>query len=149
MSARVFQENCGTFTHFGEFRHCTDFVLEAGDTVVAARGGEIIGLHEHDEDGRKMANYVLILHDDQTVGCYVHFMPHGILVEVGDVVGRGDEIGLFGSVSYTGPTLHLHFRVHGCRNGCESIPITFRNADPPDEGGLVAGVRYTALPHGS
>ena len=34
ISARVFQENCGTFTHFGQYRHCTDFALEDGDTVI-------------------------------------------------------------------------------------------------------------------
>ena len=148
VSARVFQGNCGPWTHMGSLRYSTDFALPVGDVVIAARGGEVVAIREHFRDhidiNRGQSNYVIIDHSDGTRAYYGHFMQNGVVVEPGELVAQGQQIGLAGNTGYTGPTPHLHLEVQGCQGGCESIPITFRNAEPPDPGGLEMGETYTA-----
>jgi murein DD-endopeptidase MepM/ murein hydrolase activator NlpD len=148
VSAEVFQGNCGPWTHTGSLQYATDFALPVGDVVTAARGGEVVAIREHFRDGIDndwgQENYVAILHSDGTLAAYVHLMHGGAVVEVGALVAQGQQIGLAGDTGYTGSTPHLHFEVHGCSDGCDTIPITFRNASPPDPGGLEMGETYTA-----
>lgn len=148
VSTYVFQGNCGPWTHMGSMQYATDFALPVGEVVIAARGGEVVGIREHFRDNidinRGQSNYVLIVHGDGTRAYYGHFMHEGVVVEVGELVAQGQQIGIAGRTGYTGTTPHLHIEVQGCRDGCGSIPIAFRNAEPPDVGGLVAGETYTA-----
>ncbi|MGB5878952.1 MAG: M23 family metallopeptidase [Thermoanaerobaculia bacterium] len=148
VSARVFQGNCGPWTHMGFMQYATDFALPVGEVVIAARGGEVVGIREHFRDdvdvNRGQSNYVLILHNDGTRAYYGHFRQDGVIVAVGELVAQGQQIGFAGNTGYTGSTPHLHIEVQGCRDGCDSIPITFRNAEPPDLGGLEMGDTYTA-----
>jgi murein DD-endopeptidase MepM/ murein hydrolase activator NlpD len=150
-SAPVFQSNCGppNWTHIGALRYATDFTMFSGSLVTAARGGKVIYIRESARDGIdtsiRAGNHIGILHNDGTVGVYNHFTHEGIFPRVGDRVETGQDIGLTGDTGFTGHTLHLHFEVQGCREGCATIPMTFRNADPPDPGGLEPGVSYTAL----
>jgi|GEM_PF-2206959 len=151
-STLVGQGNCSSFSHSGFDRYAYDFGLEVGRTVVAARGGVVRDLDEshvdNDENALNEANFVEIMHGDGTVGSYAHLMKDGVLVEVGDSVAAGQPIARVGLTGFTtGP--HLHFDVFGCPSGCDSIPVTFNNASPPDEGGLRTGVRYTAVAPGS
>jgi len=150
VSAPVFQGNCGPWTHYGPLRYATDFALDPGSVAVAARRGEVVAVREHFRDdidiNRGQSNYVMILHADGTVAYYGHFSQDGVTVELGAVVARGERIGFTGATGYIGPTPHLHIEIQSCQ-GCASIPMTFRNADPPDTGGLVMGTTYTALPY--
>jgi murein DD-endopeptidase MepM/ murein hydrolase activator NlpD len=149
VSVDVFQGNCGPWTHMGSMLYATDFALPVGEVVIAARGGEVVGIREHFRDDVDVnwgeSNYVLILHSDGTRAYYGHFMQDGVVVEVGELVAQRQQIGFAGNTGYTGPTPHLHIEVQGCRDGCDSIPITFRNAQPPDQGGLIMGETYTAV----
>jgi murein DD-endopeptidase MepM/ murein hydrolase activator NlpD len=149
VSVEIFQSNCGPWTHTGSMLYATDFALPVGDVVIAARGGEVVAIREHFRDDVDsnwgQSNYVLIVHSDSSRAYYGHLMHNGVVVEVGELVAQGQQIGFAGNTGYTGPTTpHLHLEVQGCRDGCDSIPITFRNAQPPDPGGLVQGETYTA-----
>lgn len=148
VSANVFQGNCGPWTHMGSLRYATDFALPVGDVVIAARSGQVAAIREHFRDdldiNRGQSNYVVIDHSDGTRAYYGHFMQNGVVVEVGELVAQGQQIGIAGNTGYTGPTPHLHIEVLGCQGDCESIPIAFRNAEPPDVGGLEMGETYTA-----
>lgn len=151
-STTVIQGNCSTFSHSGGNRYAFDFTRGEGQTVVAVRAGVVTALEESHADNQENAlneaNFVQVVHGDGTVGYYVHLMEDGVLVEMGENVSAGQPIGLVGLTGFTtGP--HLHFEVLGCESGCGSIAITFNNASPTDEGGLVLGRRYTALPPGS
>lgn len=148
VSAEIFQGNCGPWTHMGSMLYSTDFALPVGEVVIAARSGEVVGTREHFRDHVdnewEQSNYVVIDHSDGTRAYYVHLMHQGVVVEVGELVAQGQQIGFAGNTGYTGPTPHLHLEVQGCQGGCDSIPITFRNAAPPDPGGLIMGETYTA-----
>lgn len=148
VSVEIFQGNCGPWTHTGSMQYSTDFALLVGEVVIAARSGEVVATREHFRDGIDNAwgqsNYVVIDHNDGTRAYYGHLMQNGVVVGVGEFVAQRQQIGLAGNTGYTGPTPHLHLEVQGCRDGCDSIPITFRNAEPPDPGGLIMGATYTA-----
>jgi murein DD-endopeptidase MepM/ murein hydrolase activator NlpD len=150
-STFISQSNCGQYTHAGSSRYAVDFHLEVGRVIVAARGGQVTEIREHMQDNVDLsfnqANYVEILHADGTVGWYGHLMHDGVMVEVGDTVAQGQPIAYAGNTGFTGNFPHLHLVVYGCMEGCESIAVVFRNADPPAPNGLQAGATYTALPY--
>jgi len=75
-------------------------------------------------------NYVLIRHEDGTLGHYCHLQKGGCLVKPGQLVKTGDAIARSGNTGFSsGP--HLHFSVYKTKNGREreSIPVKFRTAD--------------------
>jgi len=101
--------------------------MDAGSaTVVAAGPGEVIevvdGNYDRchldtdtwgaDCDGHpKRANLVALRHTGGFITWYAHFMANSITVAVGDMVDRGDPLGLVGSSgNSTGP--HLHFELN-------------------------------------
>ncbi len=53
---------------------------------------------------------MLVLHDDGTLGEYMHLAPAGVEVQPGTPVNRGDELALSGNTGYS-TTPHLHFQV--------------------------------------
>ena len=74
-------------------------------------------------------NYVLIRHDDGTMGHYCHLQQHGCLVKPGQRVSVGEPIAHSGNTGFSsGP--HLHFCVFKTKNGREreSIPVKFQTA---------------------
>jgi len=87
-------------------------------------------------------NYVLIRHDDGTLGQYCHLHKNGALVKPGQVVKTGDVIALSGNTGFSsGP--HLHFCVFKTKNGREreSIPINFCTTENISVA-LLSGHRY-------
>jgi murein DD-endopeptidase MepM/ murein hydrolase activator NlpD len=89
-------------------------------------------------------NYVLIRHDDGTLGHYCHLKKGGVAVHPGQIVKTGDLIALSGSTGFSsGP--HLHFCVFMTKNGREreSIPVKYRVADG-EALTLVEGQKYRA-----
>ena len=149
-SYRVLQGYGSRFSHTGLEAYAVDFDMPEGTPVHAARGGTVASVEESHsigcwEDGcGRYANYVVILHDDGTTGEYYHLQQGGALVEAGDVVTRGQQIGLSGNTGHT-TMPHLHFAVYRAAEwgNTQSIPVRFRSAD-----GLVRqprrGARYEA-----
>jgi murein DD-endopeptidase MepM/ murein hydrolase activator NlpD len=142
----VGQGNCGPSSHaFGTIvQYAYDFLMPIGTSVVAARGGTVLLVEERFVDATRRPgeeNYVNVLHDDGSIAAYVHLTQGGALVTVGDVVSRGDLIGVSGDTgASTQP--HLHFHVQRC-SGCETVALVFLNTRPHPNG-LVQGEAYVA-----
>jgi murein DD-endopeptidase MepM/ murein hydrolase activator NlpD len=82
-----------------------DFAAPVGTPIFAAAGGVVASTDRHPEFG----NLVKIDHGNGLQTLYAH--TSRILVKVGDIVRRGQEIALVGTTGRsTGP--HLHFEVH-------------------------------------
>lgn len=126
----------GKFSHQGHTRYSIDWKMPIGTPIHAARGGIVASVKEDsDEFGEseeylEAANTISILHDDGTVGFYVHIMQQGAEVKEGQRVKAGQFIGRSGHTGFsTGP--HLHFEVYQAVNGRtkQSIPIRFMSRD--------------------
>lgn len=151
-SYRVIQGYGSRFSHTGHEYYAVDFKMDEGTPVHAARGGVVARtVEEHSigcwEDGcGRYANYIVIVHDDQTTGEYYHLQKDGVLVEVGERVEAGQKIGLSGNTGHS-TMPHLHFGVYRAaeRGREQSIPVRFASADGiierPRRGG-----RYQAVP---
>lgn len=153
ISYKVKQQNCGWITHNGNLRYAYDFYVEIGDEVTAAQSGTVMFIKEDglDTDTKhEDANFLVIKHEDNTIGRYRHLTHNGVLVSLGDVVARGQTIAFSGSSGVPAGVPTLHFDVmkpnsDGTWN--TTIPITFINADPPapTATGLNVNTTYTAL----
>ena len=125
---KIIQGFKGKFSHSSDqSRYAIDFKMPIGDTIVAARSGRVVSAIEHytergGRDFRDKANQVVIYHDDGTLAFYVHLDTDGALVEVGDYVDAGQNIGIAGFTGFT-TTPHLHFVI---RNFRSAIPIQFK-----------------------
>lgn len=89
-------------------------------------------------------NYVLIRHDDGTLGHYCHLQKGGVCVKPGDRVEVGQQIAHSGNTGFSSGA-HLHFSVFKTKDGREriSIPVKFKTADAQAVT-LVEGQRYKA-----
>ena len=83
---------------------------------------------ENEQSGRgnnPAGNFVRVLHDDGTMGVYLHLMQGSVVVREGQRVATGERLARSGNTgNSTGP--HLHFVVQ--RNvglAIESIPFDF------------------------
>ena len=129
-----------------------DFAMPLGSKVVAARGGVVVDLKEDvlDDAHTRHLNFVVVRHDDGTAGFYAHLQHEGAVVELGDEVVQGQEIGLSGATGRTGGPV-LHFGVYATFPpvGDRDVPVVFRNSDGALDarGGLREGTFYRALPY--
>ncbi len=132
----IWQGPAGAFSH-GEpgSRYAVDFSMPLGSEVAAARGGVVIGVIQKNPDNQdenpappSMANEILVLHSDGTMGVYAHLTTGGAKVSFGQSVRRGEVIGFSGNSGYSrGP--HLHFAILGYQEGrCVSVPFGFLTA---------------------
>lgn len=118
----------GQYSHFTpKGRHAVDIAMPEGTPIVAARGGVVVKV-ENEQSGRgtnPAGNFVRILHDDGTMGVYLHLMKGSVVVREGQRVDTGMRLARSGNTgNSTGP--HLHFVVQ--RNvglAVESIPFAF------------------------
>jgi murein DD-endopeptidase MepM/ murein hydrolase activator NlpD len=125
---RLTQGANGKYSHFtAKGRYAMDIAMPEGTPIVAARGGMVVKT-ENQQSGRgnnPSGNYVRILHDDGTMGVYLHLMQGSVSVREGQRINRGSFIARSGNTgNSTGP--HLHFVVQ--RNvglALESIPFDF------------------------
>jgi len=149
---KVSQAFGGTFSHKGSNLYAIDWQMREGTPVCAARGGLVVKVKDDsDTGGGSMKfdpynNYVLIRHEDGTLGHYCHLQKAGICVEPGQMVNAGQVIAHSGNTGFSsGP--HLHFCVFKTKDGHErvSIPIKFRTTDEKPVT-LVQGRRYKAAP---
>jgi murein DD-endopeptidase MepM/ murein hydrolase activator NlpD len=130
---RLTQGANGKYSHFTpKGRYALDIAMPEGTPIVAARSGMVVKIENH-QSGRgdnPSGNFVRILHDDGTMGVYLHLMRNSVAVREGQRVKLGDKLALSGNTgNSTGP--HLHFVVQ--RNvgmALESIPFNF--AQPVD-----------------
>lgn len=125
---RLTQGAGGKYSHFTpKGRYAMDIAMPEGTPIVAARGGIVVKT-ENQQSGRgnnPSGNYVRILHDDGTMGVYLHLMKGSVAVSEGTRVRAGSLLARSGNTgNSTGP--HLHFVVQ--RNvglALESIPFDF------------------------
>ena len=151
---RVLQGFGSRFSHTGLEQYAVDFKMAEGTPVHAARGGVVAQMEERHSVGcwdggcGKFANYIVILHDDQTTGEYYHLQENGALVEAGQRVAAGQRIGLSGNTGNSALP-HLHFGVYrAIASGREqSVPFRFLSADGiverPRRGGLYEAAAIT------
>ncbi len=132
---KVTQGYNGKFSHKGSNQYAIDWDMPEGTLVHAARGGIVVRVKDDsDKGGPSLAydhfnNYVLIRHEDGTLGHYCHLQKGGILVKVGQTVSPGDVIAHSGNTGFSsGP--HLHFCVFKTKDGRTrvSIPVRFRTS---------------------
>jgi len=121
--------------------YAVDFTLPENTPIVAARDGTVIETESANRYGGRdrvlaqMANYVRILHADETVATYAHLAPDGVTVAPGQRVAAGTLIGYSGATGYTsGP--HLHFVVQkplptAAGFAMRSLPLHFYVGNPP------------------
>ncbi len=115
-SVRVSQGYNGETSHKGLSAYAIDFPLPIGTSIYAARNGIVVGVEVSNNYGgpspqyRPYANYVVIEHDDGTMGNYYHLKQDGTAVRVGDKVTKGQLIAYSGNTGYT-TAPHLHFSV--------------------------------------
>lgn len=121
--------------------YAVDFTLPENTPVVAARAGTVIETEAANRYGGRdrvllnMANFVRILHADETVATYAHLAPGGVTVAPGQRVAAGALIGYSGATGYTsGP--HLHFVVQkpvpdSTGFAMRSLPVRFYVGNPP------------------
>jgi murein DD-endopeptidase MepM/ murein hydrolase activator NlpD len=130
---KVTQGYNGKFSHTGSNQYAIDWDLPEGTLVHAARGGVVVRTKDDSDKGGSTIefdhynNYILIRHDDGTLGHYCHLQKGGILVKVGQVVNTWDVIAHSGNTGFSsGP--HLHFCVFKAKDGRTrvSIPVRFR-----------------------
>jgi murein DD-endopeptidase MepM/ murein hydrolase activator NlpD len=149
---KVTQAYGGTFSHKGSNKYAIDWQMPEGTPVLAARDGVVVKTKDDSSTGGgnirfdPYNNYVLIRHDDGTLGHYCHLQKSGVCVKPGQLVHTGDMIARSGNTGFSsGP--HLHFAVFKTRDGKEriSLPIRFRTNDEQATT-LAEGRRYTATP---
>jgi murein DD-endopeptidase MepM/ murein hydrolase activator NlpD len=133
---KVTQGYNGGFSHKGSNLYAIDWQMPEGTPVYAARGGQVVKVRsDSDKGGSSLKydqynNFVLIRHEDGTLGHYCHLQKGACTVEVGQTIQTGDLIAHSGNTGFSsGP--HLHFSVYKTKNGREreSIPVKFRTAD--------------------
>lgn len=128
---RLTQGPNGRFSHFGpKGRYAMDIAMPEGTPIIAARAGVVVKI-ENRQSGRgtqPSGNFVRILHNDGTMGVYLHLQRGSVLVREGQQVAYGTPLARSGNTGRsTAP--HLHFVVQ--RNvglAVESIPYQFNQA---------------------
>ncbi|MCY1008895.1 peptidoglycan DD-metalloendopeptidase family protein [Nannocystis pusilla] len=150
MSAKITQGNDGGVSHQGKDFYAFDFGLGLGTPLLAMADGTVH--HIFDETGPgdpcydgggpecgPYGNLVVILHGDNTSSYYKHL--NEVHVSLGQVVTRGQTIGLSGSTGYsTGPHAHV-MRQENCGQAkCQSIALSFVECGVPTQGQTVTSM---------
>jgi len=141
----------GRFSHTGSNQYATDWQMPEGTPVYAARGGLVVKVKDDSNKGGSSMkfdsfnNFVLIRHDDGTLGHYCHLQKGGVCVVPGQSVRTGDLIAHSGNTGFSSGA-HLHFCVFKTRSGREreSIPVKFRT-EKEQAVTLVSGRSYRAV----
>ena len=125
---RLSQGANGQYSHFGaKNRYAMDIAMPEGTPIIAARAGMVVKT-ENRQTGRgndPSGNFVRVLHDDGTMGVYLHLQKGSVSVREGQRVMVGSALALSGNTgNSSGP--HLHFVVQrNTGQGLVSIPYQF------------------------
>ncbi|NIA70273.1 M23 family metallopeptidase [Pelagibius litoralis] len=117
---------CGPLSYDGhrgvDFRVPTQIEMRAGVAVIAAAGGKVLFAYDGQPDilmqdsgpgktrEERNGNWVAIGHGDGWVTTYAHLRKGTVAVKKGDIVKRGDKLGLIG-LSGNSDFPHVHFAV--------------------------------------
>ena len=125
---RLSQGAEGQYSHFGpKNRYAMDIAMPVGTPIIAARAGVVVKV-ENSQSGRgtdPSGNFVRVLHNDGTMGVYLHLKQGSVSVREGQQVTVGSPLALSGNTgNSSGP--HLHFMVQrNTGQGLVSIPYQF------------------------
>ncbi|WP_409318162.1 peptidoglycan DD-metalloendopeptidase family protein [Pseudomonas sp. KCJK9016] len=125
---RLSQGANGDYSHYGpKNKYAMDIAMPVGTPIIAARAGVVVKT-ENSQSGRgtdPSGNFVRILHDDGTMGVYLHLKQGSVSVREGQRVAVGSPLALSGNTgNSSGP--HLHFVVQrNTGGGLVSIPYQF------------------------
>ncbi len=129
----VLQGFHGAFSHTGGNEFAVDFDCPVATRVLAARPGIVVASNASAQKSGTTAefrnydhvNWLLVLHDDGTLGQYMHLAPASVEVQPGTVVKRGDELALSGHTGFSS-TPHLHFMVMtAAEDGASTLTFPF------------------------
>jgi murein DD-endopeptidase MepM/ murein hydrolase activator NlpD len=135
----VLQGFHGTFSHRGSNEFAVDFDCPVATPVLAARPGTIVVANATAQGSGttpdfleyKRTNFVIIQHEDGTLGEYMHLAPASVQVKPGQRVERGQELALSGNTGFSS-TPHLHFQVMtAARDGLAARSFPFTMAVAP------------------
>jgi len=149
----VLQGFHGSFSHRGSNEFAVDFDCPVATPVLATRPGVVVVANAAAQGSGttpefldyKRTNFVLIRHDDGTLGEYMHLSPSGIGVTPGQRVERGQQLALSGNTGYSS-TPHLHFQVMtAAEDGITARSFPFEMAVAPRRvEAPMQGQRYAA-----
>ena len=130
---RITQGPGGKYSHTGaKGRYAIDIAMPVGTPILASRPGVVVKT-ENQQSGRgnnPSGNFVRVLHDDGTMGVYLHLKQGSVAVREGQRVEAGSMLALSGNTgNSTGP--HLHFVVQQ-NVGLDTVSIPFEFAQPVD-----------------
>ena len=107
----------GYFSHYShKNRVALDFKMKKGTPIFAARNGVAVRIKEDGTKGgwnkkyRQDGNFIVIKHIDGSSAGYWHLQQNGALINIGDTIAQGQQIGLSGKTGYA-LFPHLHFLV--------------------------------------
>jgi murein DD-endopeptidase MepM/ murein hydrolase activator NlpD len=122
-SASGFGWRFDPFTGKSAFHEGIDFPAPTGTPIIAAAGGVVTAAEYHPQFG----NMIEIDHGNEIVTRYAHASK--LLVNVGDIVQRGQHVADIGSTGRsTGPHLHFEVLVRGMRQDPHKFLIAGANS---------------------
>jgi hypothetical protein len=107
-----------------------------GDTLYAPESGQIVEMENlvaenipgETNKNQLFGNYIIIDHGNSEYSVLAHFMKNSIIVNIGDLVAKGQVIGLTGnSGNSTEPHLHYHLQNKPSIGQGVGLPAQFRN----------------------
>lgn len=150
MSVKVTQGNDGGVSHQGKDFYAFDFGLGLNTPLLAMADGTVHHIFAETGPGDPCyngggpecgpyGNLVVILHGDNTSSYYKHL--NEVQVTLGQVVKRGQTIGLSGSTGYsTGRHAHVMRQENCGQSKCQSIPLSFVECGVPTKGQMVTSM---------
>jgi murein DD-endopeptidase MepM/ murein hydrolase activator NlpD len=135
----VLQGFHGAFSHHGSNEFAVDFDCPVATPVLAARPGMVVVVNAKAQGSGttpdfldyNRTNFVIVMHDDGTLGEYMHLAPATVQVKPGQRVERGQELALSGNTGFSS-TPHLHFQVMtAARDGIAARSFPFIMAVAP------------------
>ena len=147
LTVEVSQGHHGSFSHQGSSTYAIDILVPEGTEIAAAKSGLVWLAYDSSNDGcgdvicADLGNYIIIDHGDGTFGKYWHLQQYGALVEAGEMVQKGQIIGLSGNTGWSTEP-HLHFEVGDVFQ--QSLPLHVDEFTDVSYGVPHAGVSITS-----
>ncbi len=126
----------GHFSHNQEPNiNALDIAMNISDQIHAARDGVVVEVKDDyhmggvDKYFLDKANFISVLHSDDTMAIYAHILLGSAVVHVGQKIKAGDPLANAGTSGYsTGPHLHFVLRANDGKREI-SLPFQFKLPD--------------------